>query len=66
MIEVPLSDEAWERVKNLLPKDPTRRFGRSPRDPRKILNATLWVVIRQDKWQRLPSNFPLAQTCYIR
>jgi transposase len=66
MIDVPLSDEAWQRVSHLLLWDSKQRFGRPARDPRDILNAILWVITRDEKWLRLPSNYPPSQTCYIK
>ncbi|MFM0124858.1 transposase [Paraburkholderia sp. RL18-101-BIB-B] len=66
VIDVPISDETWQRVRYLLPEDSKRRFGRPPRDPREVLNAILWVVIHKEKWHRLPSDYPPAQTCYTK
>jgi transposase len=31
-----------------------------------VLNAILWVITRDEKWHRLPANFPPSQTCYIK
>ncbi|WP_341315121.1 transposase [Paraburkholderia sp. IMGN_8] len=66
VIDVPLSDEDWQRVSHLLIVDSRRRFGRPARDPRDVLNAILWVTIHKEKWHRLPSNYPPSRTCYIK
>ncbi|WP_429353195.1 transposase [Paraburkholderia sp. 32] len=50
----------------MFPHDVKRRFGHSAHDPRHILNAILWVVMRREKWHRLPACFPPSQTCYIK
>lgn len=64
-MDIPLSDDAWERVSHLLPR-PVQRFGRPARDPRDVLNAILWVITQNEKWHRLPANYPPSQTCYIK
>jgi Putative transposase of IS4/5 family (DUF4096) len=66
VIDIPLSDTAWERVSHLLRRDAKRRIGRPTRDPREVLNAILWVTTRNEKWHRLPAHFPPSQTCYIK
>jgi transposase len=65
-MDIPLSDEARMRVSHLLSRDSKQRFGRPARDPRDVLNAILWVTTRDEKWHRLPANFPPSQTCYIK
>lgn len=66
VVEVPLSDEAWQRVSHLLIRDPQRRFGRTPHDPRHVLDAILWVITHDEKWHRLPSCYPPFRTCHIK
>lgn len=65
LIELPLSDAAWERVKHLFAAPgPTR--GRPRRDVRLILNAILWITQNDERWHRLPLTFPSPQTCYAK
>src|ERR1700739_344779 len=66
MFESPLSDEDWQRIAHLFHHDTTPRVGRPRRDPREIVNAILWIVRNNEKWQRLPASFPPSQTCYIK
>ncbi|MGQ7932539.1 transposase [Paraburkholderia sp. D1E] len=66
MVDIPLSDETWQRVSYLLCWDSRERFGRRARDPRDVLNAILWVITSNEKWHRLPAHFPPARTCYIK
>jgi transposase len=69
VIEIPLTDADWERVKHLFPEPKSlasRRVGRPRRDPRNILDAILWIEQAGEKWHRLPSTFPPTQTCYVK
>jgi transposase len=66
LIGLPLSDEAWQRVSNILSRDLRPRFGRPVRDSRDVLNAIVWVTTPDEKWQNLPSNYPPPKTCYIK
>jgi transposase len=65
MLELPLSDTDWARVRDLFPEPPAGR-GRPRRSDREILNAILWLLQRKEKWHRLPGTFPPQQTCYLR
>ncbi|WP_144139952.1 transposase [Paraburkholderia sp. BCC1884] len=65
MLEIPLSDADWARVKDLFPELCSVR-GRPRRSDREILGAILWLQQRQEKWHRLPACFPPQQTCYLR
>jgi transposase len=69
MIEIPLSDADWDRVKHLFSESASpalRGPGRPRRDARKILDAILWIEQTGDRWHRLPLTFPPAQTCYAK
>jgi transposase len=66
MFESPLSDEDWQRIAHLFGNDAPPGVGRPRRDPREIVNAILWIVLNDEKWQYLPSSFPPSQTCYIK
>jgi transposase len=66
MLQIPLSDADWARVKELFPEPPPSARGRPRRSDRDILNAILWLQQRNEKWHRLPATFPPQQTCYLR
>jgi len=66
VIDVALSDDAWQRIKHLLPWDSKRRFDRTARDPQDVLNTIFWVITRNEKWHSLPPNYPPAQACSIK
>ncbi|WP_429482848.1 transposase [Paraburkholderia youngii] len=63
---IPLSDADWARIASLFPFDEARRYGKTPRHPREILNAILWVSTHQKAWTYLPPEMPPARTCYIK
>ncbi|WP_133645649.1 transposase [Paraburkholderia flava] len=67
MIEIPLSDADWTRVKHLfVTPEPVVSRGRPRRDARPLLDAILWVHLHREKWHRLPTHFPPQQTCYAK
>jgi transposase len=66
MLQVPLTDEAWQKVSHLFEYVVSSRPGRPRRHPRSILDAILWVHLNREKWHRLPTSFPPAQTCYLK
>jgi transposase len=65
MLQVPLSDEAWQQVCHMFEPVAAGR-GRPRRPPRTVLNAILWILVNREKWHRLPGTFPPSQTCYIK
>ncbi|MFM0616289.1 transposase [Paraburkholderia nemoris] len=69
MIDIPLSDANWARVKHLFPESEaaaSRGPGRPRRNARGILDAILWIEQTGEKWHRLPATFPPTQTCYVK
>ena len=62
----PLTDDEWATIAHLFPYDGHRRYGRTPRHPRDLLNAILWVLVLGERWHRLPPGMPPGQTCYIK
>jgi putative transposase len=57
-----LSDEQWQILQRLLPKEKKR--GRPPIDRRWVLNAILYVLRTGCQWRLLPSDFPNWKTVY--
>jgi len=58
-----ISDEKWERVKDLLPPENTGR-GRPSRSNRNFLNAMLWIAKTCSPWRDLPEWFGPWKTVY--
>lgn len=59
-----LTDAQWDFIHPMLPK-PFKR-GRPPTDPRRIVNAVLYVLKGGIQWRLMPANFPPWQTVYHR
>ena len=51
-----ISDEQWDKVKDLLPGKPGDP-GRTARDNRSFLNAVLWIAKTVAPWRDLPERF---------
>lgn len=69
VMQIPISDADWARVKHLFPEaevPPSRNPGRPRRNVRDILDAVLWIYQTGNKWHHLPSTFPPPQTCYAK
>jgi transposase len=62
----PLSDADWARIAHLFRYNEARRYGKTPRHPREILNAILWVLLQHEAWSDLPVEMPPRQTCYMK
>jgi hypothetical protein len=50
-----MTDAEWELIADLFPEPVTT--GRSPRKPRELLNAILWVVRTSASWRDVPKEF---------
>jgi transposase len=72
MPESILSDELWQRIEPLLPKNNKRRdvqyAGRKPTDARKVMTGIIFVLKTGVPWKSLPatSDFPSGHTCRRR
>lgn len=64
MSEPLLSEQLWQRIEPLLPKEKKRRniqyAGRKPTDARKVLSGIIFVLKTGVPWKALPatSDFP--------
>ena len=58
-----ISDEQWERIKEMFPRAKT---GRPGKDSRLIFNAILWIVCSGAPWRDLPERFGSWKTVYSR
>ena len=61
-----LTDEEWNRVKDLLPTEKTGRKGRPPTPNRPMLNAMIWLARSGAPWRDLPERFPPWESVYSR
>jgi transposase len=61
-----ISDEEWERVKDLLPSDKLKKQGRPPKPNRDMLNAILWIARSGAPWRDLPERYGSWKTVYDR
>lgn len=61
-----LSDEEWERIKDLLPSDKLEKQGRPPKPNRDMLNAILWLARSGAAWRDLPERYGSWETVYTR
>lgn len=63
-----LTNEQWDRIKDLVP-DQVRRVdgkGRPARDKREVMEGVLWILRTGAPWKDLPERFPPYQTCHRR
>ena len=61
-----LSDDQWAVVEPLLPRLPRRSDGRGRpwSNPRKVIEAILWMLTTGARWKDLPKDFPSKATCH--
>lgn len=60
-----VSDEAWERIRLLLPSSEGKRGGRW-RDHRQVIEAIAWRYRAGSPWRDLPESFGPWQTVWKR
>ncbi len=60
-----LSDQQWELLEPLLPKE-EKGFGRPRRDDRTLLNGMFWILNSGASWRELPERYGPWQTVYDR
>jgi transposase len=61
-----LTDEQWERLRDILPAKPKAQRGRPAKDDRQMLNAMLWVVRSGAPWRDLPGDYGPWKSVYTR
>jgi len=60
-----ITDEEWERIKDMLPKERTGKAGRPVKmDNRTSLNGMLWIVKSGAPWRDLPERYGSWSTLY--
>jgi transposase len=62
-----ISDELWDRISTILPKEKLNNTIGRPAIPfRKVLNGILYVLRTGCQWKMLPSEFGSGSTCHRR
>jgi len=65
-LTVLLTDDQWDAIRKLPQVGRMHAVGRKPTDDRQVLEAVLWVMRYQARWQDLPSEYPSPRTCQRR
>jgi transposase len=60
-----LTEEQWQRMKDLLPSDQSRG-GFRPLSNRDIVNAILWILRSGAPWRDLPDRYPKWKSVHTR
>ena len=50
-----LNDTQWDKIKFLFESE--KRVGRPPLNPRKVLNAIMWILASGARWRDLPARY---------
>lgn len=61
-----LTDEQWEQIYPLLPKQKKHSRGRKRLPNRPVLSGILWILRTGAQWKELPDRYPSYQTCHRR
>jgi transposase len=65
MVRTLLSDDVWNKIKDILPGKEGDR-GRTAADNRWFLEAVLWIGRTGSPWRDLPAEFGRWHTVYMR
>ena len=61
-----LTDQEWNRIKDLLPPEKSGKRGRPSKDNRMILNAMVWIARSGAPWRDLSERYGPWETVYSR
>jgi len=61
-----ITDEEWEKVKEMLPPEQTGKAGRPSSDNRTALNGMLWIDRTGAPWEDLPARYGAKSTVFDR
>jgi transposase len=61
-----LSDDEWERIKDMLPPERTGKPGRPSGDNKTALNGILWIARSGAPWRDMPERYGSWSTVYDR
>jgi transposase len=65
-INMDLTDDQWNEIQHLLPRNLNLGAGRPPQSSRRVLDAILWKLRTGASWLDLPHAYPSHQTCFRR
>ena len=61
-----LTDQEWNRIKDLLPPEKSGKRGRPSKDNKMILNAMVWIARSGALWRDLTKRYGSWETVYSR
>lgn len=61
-----ITNQEWERIKDLFPPERTGKRGRPPKSNRDMFNGMLWIARSGAQWRELPSCYGPWQSVYSR
>lgn len=61
-----LTDETWNKIKDLLPPERTGKRGRPSKDNRQVVDAIVWLLRTGAPWRDLPAEFGSWKSIYTR
>ena len=61
-----LTDEQWERIRDLVPPERSDKKGRPARDNREMINAAIWILKTGAPWRDLPERYGSWSSAYSR
>lgn len=61
-----LTNEEWNRIKDLLPPENTGKKGRPAKDNLNMMNGMLWIARSGAQWRNLPECYGAWQSVYSR
>ena len=63
---ITISEDAWQQLASLFPKERQRRRGRPWRSHRQILEGIFWALNSNEPWRQMPEKYGPWQTIYDR
>jgi transposase len=62
-----VSDELWDKIKNILPKEkPLKTVGRPIVPYRKVIDGIIYILRTGCQWKMLPKEYGSGSTCHRR
>lgn len=61
-----LTNEEWERIKEMLPPERTGKKGRPSKDNRRMVNGMMWIARSGAQWREMPTRYGKWSGVYTR